>query len=155
MMNLRELFDDPNFVQSVPFSKESYKALDVILNEDDTSQDIYFILEGDVRVSIKLGGPENNLGKSEAALARLSVGDFFGELSMFDGEPRTAEVAAITDCVVAKVDGAAMIGFMDKYPERGYFVLRELFMNLVLRMRQDDIRTKTLLELYLHENNQQ
>ena len=151
MMNLKDLLDDPDFVQSVPFTRENYRVSEVILKEDDDSQDVYFVLEGDVRVSTKLGEHGNNLEKLEPSLARLSAGDFFGELAMFDGEPRSAGVTAITDCTVAKVDGAAMVGFMDTYPEKGYFVMREMFMNLVQRMRQNNMRTKTVLELYLRE----
>jgi hypothetical protein len=45
-----------------------------------------------------------------------------------------------------------MLSFMETYPEKGYFVLRELFMNLVMRIRQNNLRTKTVLELYLREN---
>lgn len=72
---------------------------------------------------------------------------------MFDGEPRSAEVTALTACEIAKVDGSQMLSFMEKYPEKGYFVLRELFMNLVIRIRQNNLRTKTVLELYLSEHN--
>lgn len=151
MMNLRDLLDDPDFVQAVPYVRESHKAQDVILKEDDNSQDVYFILDGEVQVSTTLGELGNNLEKLVPGLARLGKDDFFGELSMFDGEPRSAEVTALTDCEVAKIDGPKMIGFMDNYPEKGYFVLRELFMNLVMRMRQNNIRTKTVLELYLQE----
>jgi CRP/FNR family transcriptional regulator, cyclic AMP receptor protein len=151
MMNLNDLLEDPDFLKLVPFSKETYPASTVILNAADESQDVYFILSGEVRVTASLGAHSDNLEKLEPALAKLSAGDFFGELAMFDGEPRSAGVSAITDCEIAKVDGAAMIAFMDKYPEKGYFVMRELFMNLVLRMRQNNSRTATVLELYLQE----
>lgn len=148
MMNLRDLLDDPDFVQSVPYSKAKYNPNDIILKENDNSQDVYFILDGDVQVSTNIDGDVNKL---LPGLARLSKDDFFGELSMFDGEPRSAEVTALTACEIAKVDGSLMISFMDRYPEKGYFVLRELFMHLVMRMRQNNIRTKTVLQLYLNE----
>lgn len=151
MMNLKDLLDDPDFVQSVPFTQEQYKALDVILREDDTSQDVYFILAGEVRVSTSLGEHGSKLEKLDPGLARLTEGDFFGELAIFDGEPRSAEVSALTDCEIVKVDGSAMIGFLDKYPEKGYFVMRELFMNVVYRMRQNNLRTKSVLEMYFQE----
>jgi hypothetical protein len=40
---------------------------------------------------------------------------------------------------------------MDSYPEKGYFILREIFMRLIMHMRQSTIRTKTVLQLYLTE----
>ncbi|TAL46178.1 MAG: cyclic nucleotide-binding domain-containing protein, partial [Methylovulum sp.] len=148
MINLIHLLDDQDFIQSVPYSKIKYQPNDIILKENEVSQDVYFILDGQVQVSTHIG---DESGKLVPGLARLSKDDFFGELSMFDGEPRSAEVIAVTACEVAKVDGSGMLSFMEKYPDKGYFVLRELFMNLVMRMRQNNIRTKTVLDLYLNE----
>lgn len=149
MINLIHLLDDPDFIEAVPFNKITYQPNEVILKEDEVSQDVYFILTGEVQVSTHIG---DETGKLVPGLARLSKDDFFGEMSMFDGEPRSAEVIAVTECEVAKVDGSSMLSFMEKYPDKGYFVLRELFMNLVIRMRQNNIRTKTVLNLYLNEN---
>jgi CRP/FNR family cyclic AMP-dependent transcriptional regulator len=149
MMNLRTLLEDPDFLSAVPASKIKYKALDVILQENDEGQDVYLILEGQVQVNADIGEQVDSLSRG---LARLSQNDIFGELSMFDGEPRSAEVIALTDCEVAKFDGPSMIRYLDLHPERGYFVLREIFMHLVMHMRQNNIRTKTVLQLYLNEN---
>ncbi len=148
MINLIHLLNDPDFNNTVPYSKVKFKPNDVILRENEISQEVYFILEGEVQVSIHIN---DTSGKVVPSLAKLSKDDFFGELSMFDGEPRSAEVVAVTECEVAKVDGTQMLSFMEKYPDKGYFVLRELFMNLVMRMRQNNIRTKTVLDLYLNE----
>ncbi|MFZ2451892.1 MAG: cyclic nucleotide-binding domain-containing protein [Methylovulum miyakonense] len=150
MINLAFLLDDPDFTASVQFTKIKYRTNDVILKENEISQDVYFILDGQVQISTCIG---EEVDKILPGLARLSKGDFFGELAMFDGEPRSAEVTALTECEIAKVDGSQMLSFMEKYPEKGYFVLRELFMNLVMRIRQNNLRTKTVLELYLQENS--
>lgn len=148
MMNLRELLENPEFTQAVACTKASYKAGDVILNEDEESQDVYLILDGKAQVTTSI---DADVGELTRPLARLSTDDIFGELSMFDGEPRSAEVIALTDCEIAKFDGPGMIQFLDDHPETGYFVLREIFMCLVMRMRQNNIRTKTVLQLYLNE----
>ena len=150
MSSLRELFDDPVFVKEVPYEKIKYKALDVIIREGENSQDVYLILDGQVEVSTNVCD-EN--GKFSPGLARLSRNDVFGELAMFDGEPRSAEVIALTDCEVVKCDGPATISFLDRYPEKGYFVLRDIFMHLVMHMRQNNIRTQTVLQLYLNERS--
>lgn len=147
-MNLMTLLDDPVLSTIVPFEKVAYRNQDIILEEDDTGQDVYFILEGEVQVRSKVVKDD----KLSAGLARLGENDFFGELAMFDGEPRSAEVIAITDCEIARINGPCLIRFMDEYPEKGYFVLREIFMNMVRHLRQNNIRTKTVLQLYLNEN---
>ena len=147
-MSLRDLFDDPVFKQEVVYEKIKYKALDVILREGENSQDVYLILEGQVEVSTNIC---NENSQFSPGLARLSKNDVFGELAMFDGEPRSAEVIALTDCEIIKFDGPGTISFLDRYPEKGYFVLRDIFMHLVMHMRQNNIRTQTVLQLYLNE----
>jgi CRP/FNR family cyclic AMP-dependent transcriptional regulator len=148
MMNLLNLLENPLFLKSVPIERRLYQARDVILKEDDAGQDVYLILQGEVQVRSRVASEDTPF----PGLARLKEHDFFGELAMFDGEPRSAEVIALTDCEIAKIDGPSLIRFMDQHPEKGYFVLREMFMNLVRHMRQNNIRTKTVLQLYLSEN---
>ncbi len=58
-----------------------------ILEEDDTTPyEVYFIVSGEVRVVNYLGD------EREVALATLSAGDHFGELSAVDGLKRSAHV---------------------------------------------------------------
>lgn len=147
VMNLLTLLDDPLFIKIVPFEKMDYRKRDIILEEDDEGQDVYLILQGEVQVRSKVAGGD----KLSSGLARLGENDFFGELAMFDGERRSAEVIALTDCEIIKIDGPNLIRFMDENPEKGYFVLRDIFMNLVRHLRQNNIRTKTVLQLYLNE----
>jgi len=151
MIILSDLFADADFVAAVPYVKETFKPETVILAEEEESQDVYFILKGSVRVSTTL--KEKGVGQNQlvTGLARLQEGDYFGEMAMFDGEPRSARVTAETDCLIAKVDGAAMIAFMEKKPEKGYFLLRDMFMKLVQGLRQNNQRTNTALGLYLQE----
>lgn len=151
MMILSDLFADADFVASVPYTKETFKPDAIILDEEEDSQDVYFIMQGNVRVSTALKDKAGGHKQLVTGLARLQAGDYFGEMAMFDGEPRSARVTAETECLIAKVDGAAMIAFMDKHPEKGYFLLRDMFMNQVLRMRQNNLRTNTVLGLYLQE----
>jgi len=132
----------------VPFEKSVYRKQDIVLEEGDEGQDVYFILQGEVQVRSRVIGGD----KLSAGLARLGENDFFGELAMFDGERRSAEVVALTDCEIVRIDGPSLIRFMDQNPEKGYFVLREIFMNLVRHLRQNNIRTKTVLQLYLNES---
>jgi len=136
------------FSKIVPFEKSVYRKQDIVLEEGDEGQDVYFILQGEVQVRSRVIGGD----KLSAGLARLGENDFFGELAMFDGERRSAEVVALTDCEIVRIDGPSLIRFMDQNPEKGYFVLREIFMNLVRHLRQNNIRTKTVLQLYLNES---
>lgn len=148
MLNLKDLLEDPHFSAVVPYEVLNFKGKDTILEEDDEGRDIYFILRGEVQVATTLPEQLNNI---TPGLACLQENDFFGELAMFDGEPRSAEVIAVTDCEIVKIDGPSFISYMDENPDKGYFILRDFFMNLVRHLRQNNIRTKTVLQLYLNE----
>ncbi len=65
-----------------------YRAGEMIFHEGDAGTALYIIEEGEVK--IVLGSPE---GK-EAVLGLLGRGDFFGELALLDGLPRSADAVA-------------------------------------------------------------
>jgi CRP/FNR family cyclic AMP-dependent transcriptional regulator len=61
----------------------------IILNEGDLGDSLFAIASGRVKVFI---GDEDG---REITLKILNAGDFFGEMSLIDKEPRSASVAAI------------------------------------------------------------
>ena len=68
-----------------------YRNGRTIVAEGQRSEQLFVILDGTVRVA-----------RRGRTVARLGPGDFFGEISMLDGMPRTATVAADGDvrCLV-------------------------------------------------------
>ena len=61
----------------------------VILFEDDPGDALYVVIEGQVKVV--LSGEDGR----EVIMATLADGDFFGEMSLIDDEPRSAHVIAM------------------------------------------------------------
>jgi CRP-like cAMP-binding protein/cytochrome c-type biogenesis protein CcmH/NrfG len=71
------------------FSKEKrYASGASLFQEGDEGSEMYIILEGRVMISKFIPGA------GEEALAILGRGDFFGEMSLIDGEPRSADARA-------------------------------------------------------------
>lgn len=67
---------------------------EIILDRDNHDRDVYFVTSGSVIVvNFSLSG-------REIALARIAAGGYFGELAAIDGEPRSASVVALEDCVI-------------------------------------------------------
>jgi CRP/FNR family cyclic AMP-dependent transcriptional regulator len=70
---------------------------ELVVDFDDLSSDVYFIISGDLRVLIRTPA-----GK-EMILSDLHAGQFFGEMSAIDGTKRSANVTALTNtelCIV-------------------------------------------------------
>ncbi|MBL0402712.1 Crp/Fnr family transcriptional regulator [Microvirga aerilata] len=63
---------------------------EVLVDFDEPSTDVYFLLSGEVRVLMRTAS-----GK-EVILYEMKPGDLFGELAALDGVPRSANVTALT-----------------------------------------------------------
>jgi len=85
------------------------KASAVLFEAGDPGDGFYALLEGSLRVVLR--GEDG-----EQVLALLSPGAIFGELSLFDGEPRSATVVAANRSRVAFFEKHAVFRFMDDNP---------------------------------------
>jgi CRP/FNR family transcriptional regulator, cyclic AMP receptor protein len=78
--------------------KIHFKEGDIIFKEyDEGAKEMYFIDSGRVKIVKKVGN-------TEATLAILDEGDFFGEMSLISGNKRSATAIAFTDCKVHTMD---------------------------------------------------
>ncbi len=75
--------------------QQHYKSGEMIFDESTKGRDLYLILRGRVHIKkyTKYG--------TESLLAALCERDFFGELSLIDGFPRSACAAAMSECTIA------------------------------------------------------
>jgi len=71
--------------------RKRYSEEELVLDFDDHSTDVYFIVSGDVRVLIRTAA-----GK-EMILGDFGPGKFFGEMAAIDGSNRSANVTALTN----------------------------------------------------------
>ncbi|HZT08457.1 MAG TPA: Crp/Fnr family transcriptional regulator [Chloroflexota bacterium] len=80
--------------------KRSFRRGEVIFHKGDPGTSMYLIVEGQVKIVLP-----SDTG-DEALLGVLDVGDFFGELSLIDGQPRSATIVATepTDTIVLHRD---------------------------------------------------
>jgi len=80
-------------------------AARVLAQQGKTGLDFIFIVEGKARVE-----------KDGESIRQLSEGDFFGEISLIDGEPRTATVIAETNMTLLIVDKRSFDHLLDTVP---------------------------------------
>jgi CRP/FNR family cyclic AMP-dependent transcriptional regulator len=114
------------------FPKES-----IIVQEDDEGDSLMIILSG--RVKVVLNSEE---GK-EIILSILRDGDFFGEMSLLDGEPRSATVIAMEDSTLMIIQRNDFLYQIEKYPSIAKAILAEMSR----RMRRADERIGNLILL--------
>jgi CRP/FNR family cyclic AMP-dependent transcriptional regulator len=75
------------------------------------------------------------LNRKETLLATLTVGDFFGDVSLFDHGPRSADVVANTDSILARISSSAVEELSKDAPEVANLFLRRIGQTLSSRMR--------------------
>jgi CRP/FNR family cyclic AMP-dependent transcriptional regulator len=77
----------------------------VIAREGERGVGLFLILEGQCKVTIG--------GKTKA---KLGPGDFFGEVALLDGGPRTATVTALTPVRLVGITGWVFRGLLMEHP---------------------------------------
>jgi len=82
-----------------------YPAGAVIVRRGEPGDCMYFIASGEVEIEI---GPEP---------LRLGTGEFFGEIALLTGTPRTATVVAAEPCTLLRLDIVEFRELMGRQPE--------------------------------------
>lgn len=97
-----------------------YASGEQILDRDSDSRDVFFVVEGQVEVV--------NFSPSgrEVAYATVPAGGFFGELSAIDGEPRSANVVADKNCLLASLPPERFRELLQKHGQVSVRVLTRL-----------------------------
>lgn len=121
-------------------SERTYAKNAVVLTEGEMGDSLYMIQSGKVRVVI--GDEEGR----ELILKILGPGDFFGEMSMIDKQPRSASVTTIEPATFLVLSNAAFERCVEQAPRIANMVMRIL----AQRVREADrkIGTLALMDVY-------
>ena len=87
-----------------------YPKGSIIFHHGDPGTSLYLIETGEVKLTIS-----GDRGKS-VTLALLGPGTFFGEMSLLDGGPRSADATARVDCGLGVLDRDQFIPFLAAHP---------------------------------------
>lgn len=91
---------------------ETHDEGSVIISEGDPGTSMYLIASGEVKVYTRATGTSGG----SIYLARLSEGDFFGEVSVLTGKPRTATITASQRTELLRLDKEKLDGVLSKHP---------------------------------------
>ena len=108
-------------MDSVKISKGS-----ILFAEGDEGDHLYVILDGKIKLGTSSGDGRENL------LSILGPGEMFGELSLFDPNPRTSTATAVTDAKLLSLGQTKLIPWLAENPK----VALNLLASLAQRLRR-------------------
>ncbi len=123
------------------FSTVSIKKGEAIFYQSDDSTDLYIVFKGKVRAALL------NQEGEEFVLDVFKEGDFFGEMSLLDGRPRSATAIANEDSSLGLLRRNKFLETIKNDP----MIAIEMLNALVHRMRRTDEIISTLAFLDVSE----
>jgi small-conductance mechanosensitive channel/CRP-like cAMP-binding protein len=84
-----------------------HAAHEMVVRRGEPGSSMFIVSRGSLSVAVDAGGAE---------VARLGPGDFFGEMSLLTGEPRSATVTAVTDAQLLEIAAEAFRRFVMDNP---------------------------------------
>jgi CRP/FNR family cyclic AMP-dependent transcriptional regulator len=116
-----------------------YPAQAILINEGDSSDSIYILLSG--RVKVYSTNPE---GK-EVVIAVHGAGEYIGELSL-DGGVRSASVMTLEPTTCSVVSGASLREFIAAHPDFASHLIRKLIRSV--RQATESVKSLALEDVY-------
>lgn len=98
----------------------------LVFSEGDYGDALFIIAGG--RIRITLGGK---------LLATLEKPNYFGEMSLLDGEPRSASAEAEVDSLLLRIDQKDFQGILKRHPEASLAVIRTLSNRLRAQLQRE------------------
>jgi CRP/FNR family transcriptional regulator/CRP/FNR family cyclic AMP-dependent transcriptional regulator len=120
---------------------KSFNEGEVIVHEEDEENQTFFvILAGRAYVAVV-----TSEGK-QTILATLKKNDFFGEMAILDGEPRSASVIAAEKCKLCMLYRREFFNVLERHPKIAIQML--VTMSRRLRRTNRQINTLSLMSVY-------
>ena len=101
-----------------------FAAGDLIVEEGQTGNGLYVIMEGNVE-AVKAYGTKN-----AQVVNKLAAGEVFGEMALLGEWPRTATVKAVTDVKCLGIDRWVFLSQLERDPQVGIKMLQILAQKL-------------------------
>lgn len=90
---------------------KSVSAGTTIFAKGDPGTSLFAVCSGTVKISNQSPDGKN------AVFNLINIGDIFGEIALLDGQPRTAEALALSDCELMVIDRRDFVPLVKSRPE--------------------------------------
>ncbi|MDD5712977.1 MAG: cyclic nucleotide-binding domain-containing protein [Smithellaceae bacterium] len=141
--------------------KVDFAAEEIVMREGDVGDEMYVILNGTVEVvkSLILSSiyEDEEAEKKNKVFTRLDEKNHavFGEISLLEGQKRTATIKTVTDCSLYRISRNDFLALAGKDPELGFGIMFNLAKILAARLRKaddDTIKLTTALSIIVKES---
>jgi len=112
-----------------------------VVKQGDAGNGMFLILQGELRARVMVGD-------KETILATFGPGDFFGDMSLFDQGPRSADVIANVDSTVLKISDVAFERLTREVPALATPFLQATARTLAARIRADNKRFERVTQQF-------
>jgi CRP/FNR family cyclic AMP-dependent transcriptional regulator len=108
--------------------EKTYQKDDLVFDEDSKGDSMYILKSGAVKILKKVKNQDNTI-------AVLNPGEFFGEMALLDGLPRSAAVRATTDSEVFVV---TLDGYQTLRKDKPHTALK--LMDIIIKVLSNRLR---------------
>jgi small-conductance mechanosensitive channel/CRP-like cAMP-binding protein len=113
-LNAVDIFAPLSAEETARLAKHSVRRVfapgETVIRSGDEGSSMFVVHEGKVSVQLNDNG-------TPRTVATLNEGDFFGEMALFTGEPRTANIVAMEETEVLEIGFQAMKHLFDTNPD--------------------------------------
>ncbi|MBI4636374.1 MAG: cyclic nucleotide-binding domain-containing protein [Candidatus Rokubacteria bacterium] len=111
--------------------ERTLKRGQVLFREGDPGDEMFLVRRGTILVSTAVQA------RVDQVIARIEPGDVFGEMTLLDGEPRSATVQAETDAHLLVLDRENLDRLIELSPRTAAAFFRALAQVFILRLRRN------------------
>ncbi|HVM31595.1 MAG TPA: cyclic nucleotide-binding domain-containing protein [bacterium] len=108
--------------------EKAYKKDELVFDEDSKGDSMYILKSGAVKILKKVKNQENTI-------AVLNPGEFFGEMALLDGQPRSAAVKATADSDVFVI---TLDGYQQLRKDKPHTALK--LMDIIIKVLSNRLR---------------
>jgi hypothetical protein len=124
------------FIELQPVERAGY-----VVQKGSHGDAMYFVFEGELRARLMVDG-------KESLLATLVPGDFFGETSLLDQGPRSADVLASYESLLLKITADSFARMRREAPDVALDFIFNVSRSVVIRMRSLNKRHEDSLHMW-------
>jgi CRP-like cAMP-binding protein len=114
---LAGLTDEDREALAAAVSRRRYRKGDIVMQKEEPGHALFIVEKGAVRIYVP------SAQGNDLILAVLGQGDFFGDLSLLDGRPRSASAAVTSETTLLMLERSDFIALITRRPASAMAVL--------------------------------